>query len=185
MQKLIEHSGKFNLCCSDNQVQLPQMPEHPPELLNLFIKVDQETLNMAGSYSFHMFRELHHRMSSLLPEEDGERTYAQLYIYDTGFNQDDAINIQIQDDVNYGLDLETFIIIEGVLETSHPYVRLFQHAYELLRQQPHAVKAHLRYVQGIDTRQYNLPTRGCEVAAIIPGSGEEDASEDQDLIVSK
>ena len=77
--------------------------------------------------------------------------------------------------------------IQGVLNTSHPYVELYKQAFQIMREKPAdqhdrvAVRLHAERNQ--DLRRYNLPTANDEVAAILPGDGSEERSDHRDIIL--
>ena len=78
-------------------------------------------------------------------------------------------------------------VIQGVLDTSHPYVELYKQAFQIMREKPPeehdtvAIRLHAEHNQ--DLRRYNLPTAADEVAAIIPGDGSEERSDHHDIIL--
>ena len=79
------------------------------------------------------------------------------------------------------------IAIQGVLNTSHPYVELYKQAFQIMREKPaeehNTVAIRLHAERNQDLRRYNLPTANDEVAAIIPGDGSEERSDHRDIIL--
>ena len=85
-----------------------------------------------------------------------------------------------------GLDAGVLGDIANFLDTNNPYVRLYKQAHEILASKPPEEWDHcaVRMVvaSNTDTWRYNLPT-SIEVAAIIPGSGEENIQEHREIIL--
>jgi hypothetical protein len=76
--------------------------------------------------------------------------------------------------------------LQNMLHNVNPFVPLYQHAFQVMQAKPSeehrriAVRLHLK--DGADERRYNLPTAN-ELAAIIPGNGDENVESDQDIIL--
>ena len=70
--------------------------------------------------------------------------------------------------------------LQNILYDINPYVPLYRQAYEILSSKPQEEQdgcaAQIVVAPNTDTQHYNLPT-SVEVAAIIPGSGNEDIQE--------
>jgi hypothetical protein len=67
-------------------------------------------------------------------------------------------------------------ILQDMLHRHYPEVQLYKTAFELTRNMPpkHQCIITLRFDENCDRHRYNLPTAASnEIAAIIPGSGEE------------
>ena len=199
---------KFGMCCLQGQVQLPIIPDPPATLRDLLygrsplsphfhkhirqynaalaftslgVKVDGSVTGTTGPYSFRVHGELCHRMGSLLPEDPTmEKSYAQLYVHDP----DEALNIRQHR--NPECDRSIMSELQAMLHNVNPFVSLYQHAFQVMSAKPPeehrriAVRLHLK--DGADGRRYNLPTAN-EIAAIVPGNGEENVSSDRDIIL--
>src|ERR1700712_1825787 len=101
---------EFDTCCLEGKVKLPKFRTPPHELNALFngtnpdskhfldhihsynaafslaslgIKVDTEINNTPGPHIFKINGELHHQLGQLLPGDDRNIKYAQIYFYDT------------------------------------------------------------------------------------------------------
>ena len=203
------NSLKFGMCCLTGQIDLPPFPPAPIHLRDLFdgtsphslefktnirqynaafaftslgVKVDHSVVAGSGPYSFRISGELHHLSgAALLPLPDHAPVFAQIYIYDP---QEQLAQRQRN---NPNLNPAIMAEIQGVLDTSHPYVELYKQAYQIMMEKPPeehntvAVRLHAERTQ--DLRRYNLPTANDEVAAIIPGDGSEVRSDSRDIIL--
>ncbi|OBZ78054.1 hypothetical protein A0H81_02325 [Grifola frondosa] len=189
---------RFGSCCLQGQVKLPD-PSMPPNILrrlfngrdhrscrflngirqynasfaftSLAVQVDHAVLNSSGPYSFRIHGELHHHMGALLPEGDQPPRYAQLYIHDP------HAALATRNANNSNLDSSIMNDIQDMLMEVNPLVPLYKRAFEILSEKPpqeqSSVQARIILQESDDQRRYNLPTIN-EVAAIIPGSGDED-----------
>jgi hypothetical protein len=76
--------------------------------------------------------------------------------------------------------------IQTMLNASHPYVPLYKQAYQIIRDLPPdqqmIVHAKITLEPTSDKHCYNLPTAP-EVAAIIPGTGDEDVDQHREIIL--
>jgi Helitron helicase-like domain at N-terminus len=203
------NSLKFGMCCLTNQIRLPAFPPPPQELLHLFdgksphslefktnirqynatfaftslgADIDHSVISGTGPYSFRISGELYHQASALLPPPNRAPSYAQLYIHDPNQQLDYR-----EGNNDNSLSRPLLTIIQGVLHQSHPYVQLYKHAYQILRDKPaeeqDTVVLQLRAERHQDLRHYNLPTANNEVAAIIPGDGSEQHLDHRDIIL--
>src|SRR6202040_1500713 len=70
--------------------------------------------------------------------------------------------------------------------TVNPFVPLYKQAYHIMQEAPPDLQPNIRVSivlqPGDDHRRYNLPTVN-EVAAILPGSGEEDVNYNRDIVL--
>ncbi|KAJ7588450.1 hypothetical protein C8J56DRAFT_729729, partial [Mycena floridula] len=201
---------KFGTCCLQGQVKLPAFHDPPPVLRRLFtnnhehskvfkehirsfnsalamtsvgVEVDESVTHASGPYCFRIHGELSHRIAPLLPREGTPASYAQLYIHDA------AEANQIRTDRNTMIPAvrsAIFAELQNTLHATHPYIPLFKQAFQLMREKPpheqKEVQVRLRLTEDNDARRYNLPTVD-EIAAIIPGSGEENVGNDRDILL--
>ena len=211
-EKLTKSSNnhpKFSTCCLEGQIVLP-MPMLPPQpLRNLMngedlrskeflehirqynaafaftstaVKMNQQVLSTSGPYAFVIHGELHHFMGSLLPEEGSSPRYAQLYIHDSHAALS-ARNMNNQNLLNPGIMID----LQEMLLRENPLVPLYKRAYDIMMEKPaeerNNLEARIILSPTEDKCRYNLPTAD-EVAAVIPGSGEnEDVDEHRDIIL--
>ncbi len=195
------------MCCLQGQIKLPNLRPAPGILRNLLcgislmsdtfmkniqqykaalactsvaVKVDETVTNSSGPYSFHISGELHHRMGSLLPGENQQMSYAQLYIHDP------MEALGMCNHRNPNLKPEIMSALQGLLHNVNPYVPLYQHAYlimkDKLREEYPNLEVRLHVGDGTDGRRYNLPTAN-ELAAVIPGDGSEPVKNEQDIVL--
>lgn len=189
---------KFGMCCDNGKVRLPFLELPPPPLLDLFLsdrpdakefreniwkynrafaftslcaQEDHTINNGRGEPVFRIFGELYHRGGPLQPAPSRPPTYAQLYIYDPETALDNRRSL------NEGLNLRTLESLQTMLIQHHRYVRIYQHAFEVISQGgergSEQITAHLRAAPGYHPRVGNLPTAD-EVAVIICDTSGED-----------
>jgi hypothetical protein len=206
LTKSSQRNPKFDVCCLQGQIQLPAFPELPPLLHHLYtgwdepsrhfrdkirrynmafaftslgVKLDQRIIRSTGPYAFKIHGALSHRLGGLLPLEN-EPAFAQLYIYDPN----EALSHRQR---GYN-DLLPGVLgdLQNILYAINPYVPLYRQAYEILSSKPREEQdgcaAQIVVAPNTDIRRYNLPT-SVEVAAIIPGSGNEDIQEHREVIL--
>ncbi len=196
---------KFCGCCLSGKIWLPSLQQPPPELKNLLNSQDRrakefrtnirkynnalamtsvgrtlQEVGGGGPYVFKVHGSLSHRIGSLLPPPDQSPLFAQFYIYDP----DEALNYRMNNQINTGLDRTTMCNLQDMLHRHHHGVTLYKQALELTRDMPtdHQCKIALQYLPGTDRRRYNLPTISGEIAAVVPGTGEE-FSNSRDIIL--
>jgi hypothetical protein len=120
-------------------------------------------------------------MGSLLLENPTmEKLYAQLYVHDP----DEALDIrQHRNPQCNPLVMQN---LQAMLYEVNPFISIYQQACHIMSSKPPeehqnvALKLHLS--EGADGRHYNLATTN-EIAAIVPGNGEEEVSSDRDIIL--
>ncbi len=200
---------RFGICCLQGQIQLPPFSE-PPQLLrqlltsstprarnfrerirqyncafaftSVAVKVDEAILNgaRAGPYSFKIHGGLYHSMGTLHPQEGRRPSYAQLYIYD------EQAALAARNIRNPNLNHALMADLQDMLIANNPLVPLYKQAYQIMQETPPELQDNVRVSivmqPGDDPRRYNLPTAN-DVAAIIPGSGEEDVNEHRGIIL--
>ncbi|EPT05482.1 hypothetical protein FOMPIDRAFT_1091844, partial [Fomitopsis schrenkii] len=198
---------KFGMCCLQGQIDLPAFTPVPESLRRLFtrtdalskhfhehirqynnafaftsvaVQVDQAILNGSGPYSFRIHGSLHHRMGSLLPNENQPPAFAQLYIHDP------HAALQTRNNRNDNLKPSVMNVLQDLFLEHNPFVPLYKRAYEVLHEKPPEERVNLEAAiilrESEDRRRYNLPTVE-EVAAIIPGSGDEAVEAHRDILL--
>ena len=204
-----KNNKKFGGCCLQGQINLPPFSDPPMTLRNLLcgvsplsktfkkdirqynaafaftslgVKIDSSVTGAhGGPYSFRINGSLHHRMGALLPEGDEPPRYAQLYVHG-GLDQNIAPRLAN----NPNLNVTIMTQLQAMLHQTHPYVRLFKHANQIMSELPQEehsnVEVRLHVEQSADKRRYNLPTVD-EIAAIVPGDGSENVRSDRDIVV--
>src|ERR1700724_1848028 len=204
------NNSRFGRCCLNGKVQLPRFTDPPRELSDLLTSnepagknfhdhirryndalamtsvgrtLDPSVFNGAGPYVLKVHGALSHRTGSLLPHPGQNPVYSQLYVYDPV----DALNYRMANQYNRDLSCDTMQVLQDTLQRHHPGVQLYKTAHELTRDMPpeHQCKIALRFDDTCDRRRYNLPAAASnEIAAIIPGSGEE-PTEGRDIILHR
>ncbi|KNZ73733.1 hypothetical protein J132_10006, partial [Termitomyces sp. J132] len=124
--------------------------------------------------------ELHHLTGALLPIEGNHPVYAQLYFYD--HNQQLASCQQN----NSRLDLQIMASLQDMLARVNPFIDLYKQARQIMREvlegQPQRLSVTLR-ADFEDPRRHNNPNKQEGVAAIIPGDGSEEQSDNRDIVL--
>ncbi|TFK83719.1 hypothetical protein K466DRAFT_455289, partial [Polyporus arcularius HHB13444] len=192
---------KFGVCCLQGQVSLP-LPSLPPQPLRDLMNgahprsrhfmENIRRYNMAlafastgvhtreqittGPYSFVLHGEINHRIGSLVPSANlngvvPAASYAQLYIYDPQA----ATDVRRGNNILSGLDSNIMAELHDLMTRVNPLVQVYKMTYEWFMAQP-AEQCNMLHARIVlqpteDPRRYNLPTAQ-EIAAIIPGSGE-------------
>ena len=196
---------KFGVCCMDGKVQLPALQDPPPQLRELLTSPDQScvkfrqnlwkynrafaftSLGVSEDHSvnhgrgppvFRIFGELHHLSGALETTSGRHPRYSQLYIHEPRA----ALDFRMK--VNTDLDRATMSNLQSMLRTSNPYVGLYQHAYQILKNYDPSsdVQIRLRLLPGHDHRRYNLPSAD-EVAVILPDN--QAGSEPRDIVLRR
>ena len=135
-------------------------------------------MNAPGPYCFHIQGSLHHNIAPLEPAPNVQPSYAQLYIHDSAT----ANAIRSNHNQHIGIHRDAIINdLQSMLHQCNPYVPLFKQAHEVMQEHPADQRADISLSlclePGADARRYNLPTAD-EVAAVIPGTGEENVRSD-------
>ncbi|KAG7594947.1 P-loop containing nucleoside triphosphate hydrolase [Arabidopsis thaliana x Arabidopsis arenosa] len=139
-------------------------------------KVDKSMPKGKGPAMFRLQGGNYHQIGGLKPGPGDYAKYSQLYIVDTETEVDERATV-----IGKGKNLKSTSwkkklnkeLIEAIikmLNESNPYVKKFRSARERFQSNDDE-PFHMRIVadrQGVDGRQYSMPTAG-EVAALIPG----------------
>ena len=209
MSERLTHSSnanpRFGMCCLQGQISLPPLSEPPQQLHRLLtssaprarkfrenirqyntafaftsvgVEIDHTILNGRGPYSFRIHGGLCHKMGALQQTEGRRPSYAQLYIYDQ------QAALAFRNSRNANLDHVVMGELQEMLNAVNPFVPLYRQAYQIMQETPPQLQANLSVAivlePGEDRRRYNLPTVD-EVAAIIPGHGEEEVDENRQI----
>ena len=198
----------FGTCCNSGRIQLPPLDPPPDAIQSLFTNQDPVSKEFrsnirqynnafaftslgvpkrrivthnhrggSGPYSFRIQGELCHWSGSLAPNEGEDPVFAQLYIYDP------ATALEARRRRNSELNPITLQTLQDVLWESHPYAAIYRHAHELLLQDG-SMDCSIRLHCIGDKRRYNLPIAN-EVAVIIPGNEDAEASGPRDIILHR
>ena len=143
--------------------------------------VDERYNNGRGPYSYRLHGELIHRAGSLLPRQDDDPAWSQLYIYDSSMALDCRMRIPLASRLDRSIMQE----LQDMLHNTHPAVQLYKHAHQISNQIPPEDNCTivLRFDPNTDRRRYLPPDpRVEEIAVLLPGEG--DRPQDcQDIIL--
>jgi hypothetical protein len=147
---------------------------------SLAVEIDDSVLDGRGPYSFRIHGDLYHKMGVLHPPNGRVPSYAQLYIYD------EQVALATRNNRNPNLNHVTMAELQEMLNANNPFVPLYKQAYQIMQETPPDLQNYVRVAivlqPGDDPRRYNLPTVN-EVAAIIPGDGEEEVDKNRDIVL--
>ncbi|OAX31339.1 hypothetical protein K503DRAFT_703857 [Rhizopogon vinicolor AM-OR11-026] len=186
LSKSSQRNPFFGMCCLQGKVSLPRQQRWPNELNKLYnapqfvtnirqyncatsftsvgVKMDGRALQNSGPHAFEIHGALHHNIGDLMPPE--------------------ATNVCATRNPN--LNPAFLRTIHDILWNYHPFAQLNKQAYQVMREKPPEEHPHvfvrIHFQEGTDGRRYNLPAAN-EIAAVIPGDGSEDVSDNRDIIL--
>jgi len=107
---------------------------------------------------------LYHQIGGLMPNQNEEPKFTQIYFYDTNFDN----QLQKRKEVFSYLNTEMLKALQNELNIINPFVHLLVNAGQKSRNEniPN-MKIAIHNIHGKDMRQYNKPTVS-EIAGIIP-----------------
>ena len=135
-------------CCLDGKIGLPPRPEIPQRLKQLLTNtefitnirkynqglawtslgasIDNRLANLCiGVYTFRVQGQLHHEIGSLLPEDNANAKFGQIYFMDS---QDQG---QRRAEI-FDLSANTFDELKSILvDANNPYVHIYQQARQI------------------------------------------------------
>ena len=201
------------MCCYQGKISLPELQHIPQQLFDLFtannpvssafhknILYYNNFLAMTsvgkttdpsvyqgghGPYSYVLRGELIHQSGSVLPLQDRDLTYSQLYIHNTDHALDHHMAQHQRRNPCNPLDRTTLNLLQGILHESHPAIGLYEQALELTATMPpdQQFSISLHFDQNCDRCRYNLPQATVnEIAVVVVGDGEQ-ITGPQDIIV--
>ena len=95
---------------------------------SLGVNFDRSLLDGSGPNVLKLFRELYHNHGVLIPNENRDVSYAQLYIYDSQMALNQRMNRNSRDG-------DTMSHLQDMLLEHNPFVPLYKQAAERLREQ--------------------------------------------------
>ncbi len=128
-------------------------------------KVDKELANAKdGVYTFRIQGALYHRIGGLMPSDQTEPQFAQIYFYDT--NLDNQLNRRTE--IFPNLNVNILKALQDELHEINPFVRLFTNARNCVKNESDLSDMQLiiHNTHSKDMRQYNQPTAS-EIAVIM------------------
>src|ERR1044071_6131597 len=88
---------------------------------------EQKSIISLLVYTFHIHREMYHKIGTLLPDDpETQPQFAQIYIYNTDHE------IQNRSNVMPGLDSTIFAELQRMLHNINPYVNIFRQVRNIL-----------------------------------------------------
>ena len=176
-----------NFCCSQGDIILPKIPEPPEDLKELFnekrftenIRGYNNILAMASigcttpdsvrGPNFKIQGKVHHKIGSLIPSDEENPKFLQLYFYDS----DEATVLRHK--IMPKLDKTILTKLTRIIEENNSYIKSFKAALEYVSGDNELSLVLLadkkKIPVGDHKRRYSLP-QGSEVAAIMPGEGD-------------
>jgi PIF1-like helicase/Helitron helicase-like domain at N-terminus/Helicase len=131
-----------------------------------------------GTYTFRIQGALCHRIGTLLPPEGRQPAFAQLYVFDTNFEDQATRRHSIMQD----LCIETIRDIQRLLLDVNPFAKVFRMAAEYVPTAQNARIVIRENIHGLDYRRFNRPTAD-DVAALLIDDGA--TAEHRDIILHK
>jgi hypothetical protein len=150
---------KFGMCCLQGKVELPVLQPVPETLralleddtekgkefrknicafnnafafTSLGVKLDDSVLRGGGGpYVFKIHGELYHQHGSLIPYRDGApHSFAQLYIHDTAYAKEDALQQRLNHNSEQRLNGQIFSDLQDMMEQYNPFIEMYRQANE-------------------------------------------------------
>ena len=185
---------RFSMCCLEGKIKVPPLKSSPTFLRNILdsnggararnfrdqirvynsmfsftsagAKVDRLINKMPGPYVFKISGQNCHRIGTMLPAENSQPKFAQLYISDTANEVQNRMNRVIDTKSKNKID-ET--IVEGLInmfDEVNPLARTFRMARHRI-DKGKDIDFHIKLIAN-RLRQYSAPTSS-EIAALIVG----------------
>ena len=156
LTRSLDRSPQFGDCCLSGKINLPILQDVPYTLKSLLedhtseavsfrnnirqynmaltftslgANFDWSLLDGSGPYVLKLYGELYHNHGTLIPNENRDAFYAQLYIYDSQMVLNQRMNR------NQSLDRDTMSHLQNMLLEHNPFVPLYKQAAERLREQ--------------------------------------------------
>jgi hypothetical protein len=195
----------FSTCCNSGKIVLDKQIKLPDFLKNLLISNDtigkkfrsairlynsilsfasvsaniDEKLMPAnqGVYTYRINGRIHHKLSSMLPRDNNQPKFSQIYIYDS----------EMQTAIRSGMfpqsiNIEILNQIQNLLIQFNPYVKIYKQAGELLREKPSIALNIIIKSNKTKDKTLNAPTSN-EIAVLMVNSEEENQSTSRDVVV--
>ncbi|KAL4566048.1 hypothetical protein LXL04_030158 [Taraxacum kok-saghyz] len=181
--------GSFSICYSKAKYFIDNIRRYNSmfSFTSMGGRVDKEVNKSRGPYVYRISGENYHRLGSLLPPDESQPKFSQLYIYDTDNEISNRQHIfsRPQDastSRSPSADLDVIKFLQEMLDANNELVK----SYRMVRDSFHAdpqINLKLRIVgtRTKDGRTYNLPTAS-EVAVLIVGDIDE-AFDNRDIVV--
>lgn len=197
----------FSICCKKGEVKLPQPPETPSYLANLYNdavrgsdfqrsirlynamfaftsaggNVDHSINKGRGPYIYRLNGQNHHVFGSLIPDDGETPKFCQLYIYDTANEVNNRLRwVQVSDEQPVDVD-----VVEGLvhmLDDTNELVKKFRTARDRWENNDICdLKVELKVCRAQNGRENHISPSD-EVAGVMVGSSS-NTTPDRDIII--
>ncbi|XP_074277038.1 uncharacterized protein LOC141600694 [Silene latifolia] len=198
------------MCCRDGKVELRKIKEAPEylkrllsstddsecskfkELIRVYnscyaftsmgAKIDHSVNTNSGPYVFRISGQVLHRIGSLLPPDDQDPSYAQLYVYDSSSEiamREKAVG---KSEGSPKLDTEILARLKDMLDEVNPLTKTFRMAQERLKEQSDKrLSIRLLGTRNHRDKTYNTPIASEIAALIVDSTG--DQIKGKDIII--
>ena len=198
---------RFNICCQQGTVQLPELSPAPTEIVqrlygsdsnsahfrsniraynnvlsftSLGANIDHTVANARGrAYNFRIHRSMYHSIGSLLPNENKTPAFAQIYVLDN--SSAETANRHAVAPVT--LNNAVLQQLQNMMHRVNPFVTSFQSIAEVSR--THGidnVRMVIRSENTPDHRRYNAPTAD-EIGILIVGNDGNENAGTRDIVL--
>ena len=149
-------------------------------MTSLGAKIDT-SINMGrGPYVFKISGQIYHRIGSMLPEENEDPQFLQLYIYDT--ENEVANRLESFQRSGHGLRADIVESLIGILDEHNELVQLFRTARNKM-EEANIPQFKVRLFGVVGSRQHELPA-GDSIGAIVFEGGPE-VQTDFDVVIEQ
>nr|VDD60368.1 unnamed protein product [Brassica oleracea] len=179
----------FTICCNHGHIRLPPINQ-PPALLeellqsrwfrdtirvynsalaftSVGMKMDYSVVHAPGPYTIRIQGQTHHRIDSLIPQQDHLPKYLQLYIFDRGNEVRNRLNTMGQTSTKGNLDETTLGRLIEMIDENNCLARIFRRARDHYESFGTEFAIRLLSDKG-KGKEYDLPSTS-EVAGLIVG----------------
>ena len=148
------------------------------------VKLDSSIMGTQGVYTFRILGQLCHLMGSLLPSPSESPNFTQIYLHSSDSHQVDRRMSLFPDD---HLDILIVTDLQAMMRHCNPYYAIWKTAHARLLKTHDVVTIRTKTIDARslhDHKRYNHPTVD-EIAVIMPGTGENNASGTRDIIIKQ
>jgi hypothetical protein len=146
--------------------------------------IDNNINRGQGPYVFRINGQIHHRIGSLLPKENNNPKFAELYIFDTKNETENRIRALNKEESEVA-DINPIIVeeLKKMLDQYNPLLKIFRHARGLLEEHK-SIDITICIIGAYkgDTIQYEMPHTE-ELAMLIVGDLNQEKYK-RDIIIS-
>ncbi|CAN6841756.1 unnamed protein product [Brassica oleracea] len=169
----------FTICCNHGQIKLPPIKQLPALLEELFqyrwfrdtirvynsvlsftsigMKMDYSVVNAPGPYTIRIQGQTHHRIGSLIPRQGCPPEYLQLYLFNTGNEVRNRLNVMGQTSTEGNLDETTLERLIEMIDENNCLAKLFRRARDYYEGSGQEFNIRLLSDKG-KRKEYDLPS---------------------------